>query len=93
MSWNYRKTMEFFGIVVFAIFVAVILSISAGSVKVEAQSSNRFQLQAVETWKTNRNVYIRLAAICDTATGTLIYSGGYNGGVWGVPNGCHKNPQ
>lgn len=66
--------------------------------KVEAQSPQRFQFQAVGYWdhngRTNSNThYHKLDAICDTATGTLIYSSGYEGGIWGVPNGCQKDPR
>ncbi len=67
---------------------------------VEAQverSEARFQFQALGKWdysgKSNNNIYYTLAAICDTYTGTLIYSSGDKGGIWGVPNSCAKNPR
>src|SRR3989344_5353540 len=64
--------------------------------KVEAQSLQRFQLQEYQWWNRDgktRTIYgaeVIMVAICDTATGTLLYSDGNRGGIWGVPNGCQK---
>ncbi|MDP3696959.1 MAG: hypothetical protein Q8R55_02895 [Candidatus Taylorbacteria bacterium] len=65
------------------------------SAKVEAQSPQRFQLQASENvgdWE--------LQVICDAVTGTLIYrtpgykhNQSYGATIAAVPNGCAKNPR
>ena len=62
--------------------------------KVEAQSTKRFQLQAIEIPSQGYSENSYLEAICDTATGNLIYKntyGGYGTALAVIPNGCQKN--
>lgn len=58
--------------------------------QVEAQSPQRFQIQSDVT--LDANGFNRFYVVCDTMTGILVYTTS-RGGVWGVPNGCHKNPR
>ncbi|OGN06816.1 MAG: hypothetical protein A3B86_02875 [Candidatus Yanofskybacteria bacterium RIFCSPHIGHO2_02_FULL_38_22b] len=58
---------------------------------VEAQSPIRFEVQKSEYIVPGDRFYnYKLTAVCDTATGTLLYSTGYQSGLWGVANGCAK---
>ena len=58
--------------------------------KIEAQSPKRFQIQTTEKIAD----YYNLMAICDTATGNLIYTGNdYRTGITVIPDGCQKNPR
>lgn len=59
-------------------------------VKVEAQSPQRFKVQATETISN----FYNLMVICDTATGNLLYtSTDYRSGMAVVSNSCAKNPR
>ena len=95
MSWNLRKTLQFFGIIAFAIAISFLL---VKSTRVEAQqqiekSGPRLQLQDVSN---NLNGWSGdILTFCDTANGNLIYVlvGSDKGGMVVAPNNCHKNPR
>ncbi len=58
------------------------------SSKVETASKKRFELQAKEAIDD----YNYMVAICDTATGNLVYTNNdRRGGMAVVINGCQKN--
>lgn len=84
MTWSIRA-LQFVGIITLAVVVAFLLNLSRFPKTAEAQSSQRFQLQANEVHQG-----YRVMAVCDTATGTLIYVGD---GMAAVPNSCAKNPR
>ncbi|KKT82573.1 MAG: hypothetical protein A3B99_03290 [Candidatus Yanofskybacteria bacterium RIFCSPHIGHO2_02_FULL_44_12b] len=60
-----------------------------------AQTPPRLQMQTIGRWDYDgtpniRNPFYRVAVICDTANGSLIYTSGYDGGMAVLPNGCAK---
>ncbi|MBI2065134.1 MAG: hypothetical protein HYT62_03730 [Candidatus Yanofskybacteria bacterium] len=91
MNWNLRKTLKFFGIIAFAFAIAFLKSYLIKSDQVEAsqieKTGPRLQLQNVSRFGDTRPISV----ICDTATGTLLYVNGIDGGMWGNPNGCAKS--
>ncbi len=89
-------------IAAFALVVFIGSFYFSQSTKVEAQSLQRFQFEAVGSWtndgRTDRGgfgtISFKVAAICDTKNGNLIYiSGGSQSAPAVVPNGCQKNPR
>ena len=101
-SWSWNKTLQFFGIILFALAIAFFKDYIVKASAVEAQSLQRFQFQAVEKWTSNGNTYLGslgsyyfiVAAICDTQNGNLIYISGASQSAPAIfSNGCTKNPR
>jgi len=96
MSWNLRKTLQFFGIIVFAFVIAFLQSYLTKSATVEASQIEktwpRLQLQTSGEFY-NGGFRTNILVVCDTANGNLIYAigPGSDGGIAVITNNCHKN--
>ena len=85
------KPLAIIGICAGVLMLSLYFSNFLQSANVEAQSPQRFQIQATE-----RPGKGYLEAICDTATGNLIYKSNYSSygtALAVIPNGCQKNPR
>ena len=92
---NHHKLSRFEAILVITIFLVIcgfgIIRQYFGDpayAEVEAQSHKRLQLQAEESVRGWNPIQV----VCDVETGTILYRVANGGGIWGLPNGCQRDP-